>query len=297
MAAGRTAIAAALICVAIAIAVQAAMWSYEYADRLASIDVAKTVIDNDDMYSSEGAWATTGPLAMLHKITPIRVDYFDAALASLVAARQPLHVLDAGSGGGLVSNALAQRGYNVTGIDQSIGAVGYARRTAAALQQESSARFEVGSIYELPFDSGSFDAVVCSDVLEHLGDLPKVLRELRRVLRPNGLLLVDTINRTLLAYLIAIFGAERVLGAVPIHGHDWRLFIKPQELASALQVAGFRVSEAGFPGFRPSVPMFLDTLRAYLLGTLPVESISSDCVLESSPGMVSYFATAVAVNS
>ncbi len=159
----------------------------------------------------------------------------------------------------------------------------------------SSARFEVGSIYKLPYASGSFDAVICSDVLEHLGDLPAVLREFRRVLRPNGLLLIDTINRTLLAYIVAIFGAERVLGAVPIHGHDWRLFIKPQELASGLEAAGFRVTESGFPGFRPSVPMFLDTLRAYLLGTLPVANISSDCVLESSPGLVSYFATAIAV--
>merc|ERR1712070_783770 len=117
------------------------------------------------------------------------------------------------------------------------------------------------------FPNDTFDVVVCSDVLEHITDLRKVLREFRRVLRPGGLLLVDTINRTLLAYIVAVLGAEYILGAIPRLTHDWRLFIKPDELSVAFADTGFNLhhhaSNTGpFPGFRPSVTMIWDVFRA-----------------------------------
>jgi len=175
----------------------------------------------------------------------------------------------------------------------SLGALQFAQRTAME-EELHYAIFMHGSVYQLPFDAGSVDVILCSDVLEHLVDLPAVFREFHRVLRPGGLLLLDTINRTILSYLIAILGSEYVLGAIPKNSHDWRLFITPEELTKGLIQAGFNVS-SNFPGFRPSAAMVLDALRAYVLQTISVTQIQGEVILEQSPGWVSYFAVATSL--
>lgn len=272
------------------------LWCSEYADRVAVIQSWETVIDNEAPYDTPSDWAENGTQGLLHKITPHRVAYFQARLATVApVGGGPLQILDAGCGGGLVTVALARHGHNVTGIDPAAGAVEYAHSSAGAQGLQELAHFHRGSIYTLPFADSSFDAVVCSDVLEHLTDLPSALREMRRVLRPGGLLLVDTIHRTLLSYIIVILGLEVVLGAVPRHAHDFRLFITPEELVAALEAAGFRVGSQ--QGFRPSLAFVIDTIRAYVLRTLPVEKIHEGLVIEAegSPGFANYFATAKAI--
>mmetsp|Transcript_21408 Transcript_21408/g.47455 ORF Transcript_21408/g.47455 Transcript_21408/m.47455 type:complete len:296 (+) Transcript_21408:84-971(+) len=290
----RCAILVAAIALFVAWLMHAGLSLHSYPDRLAQISSADTVIDNTGPYATKADWSPTGKMAMLHKVTPVRAEFFDAELVRLreqsESSSKPLRVLDAGCGGGLISNSLARRGHNITGIDISVGALDYARDTARAEGLEN-ARFEMGSLYELPYASHSFDAVVCSDVLEHITDLKSVLRELRRVLRPGGLLLVDTINRTWLSLLVAVFGAEVVLGACVPGSHDWRLFITPEELTEAMEASGFRVRR-NFPGFRPSLTMVLDALRAYVFHAIPVEDIRGEVSLEASPGWVNYFAVA-----
>merc|ERR1712150_104656 len=112
--------------------------------------------------------------------------------------------------------------------------------------------------------------------------------------KKGGMLLVDTINRTFLAYLVVLVGAEYVLGAAPLGSHDWRLFITPEELITSMEASGFSVFR-NFPGFRPTLPMIIDLVRALLLRSIPVLDVRGGCVLQASPGMVSYFGTATAV--
>jgi 2-polyprenyl-6-hydroxyphenyl methylase/3-demethylubiquinone-9 3-methyltransferase len=135
-----------------------------------------------------------------------------------------------------MAEALAQRGAQVTGIDPAADAIAAARAHARA--QDLRIGYDVGVGEALPYDTASFDAVVCVDVLEHVADLNKVLAEVVRVLRPGGLFLFDTINRNPLARLATITVAEDLLRLLPRGTHDPAMFIKPRELRGAMQGAG-----------------------------------------------------------
>ena len=89
--------------------------------------------------------------------------------------------------------------------------------------------YVVGSAYALPFADGSIDAIVCSDVFEHLHDIPLAMREIHRVLRKGGMLVYDTVNRTTFSWYGTIVIAQNLLHYVPDHSHDWRMYIRPEE--------------------------------------------------------------------
>ncbi|KAF4648791.1 Hexaprenyldihydroxybenzoate methyltransferase, mitochondrial, partial [Perkinsus olseni] len=99
--------------------------------------------------------------------------------------------------------------------------------------------YQVGSAYEIPFPDNSFDGVIISDVLEHLLDLRAALSEIHRVLKPGGVLVFDTISRTLWSYTTVWLITQEILNIMPPNAHDWRLFITPTELRAALADAGF----------------------------------------------------------
>lgn len=145
-------------------------------------------------------------------------------------------VLDLGCAGGFMAEALETRGARVTGIDPAAAAIAAARTHAA--QTGRNIRYDVGTGEALPYPDAAFDAVVCVDVLEHVQDLSAVLGQIARVLRPNGLFLFDTINRTWLARLATITIAEDVLRLLPRGTHDPALFIRPRELRAGLGAAG-----------------------------------------------------------
>ncbi|HSF63046.1 MAG TPA: bifunctional 2-polyprenyl-6-hydroxyphenol methylase/3-demethylubiquinol 3-O-methyltransferase UbiG, partial [Paracoccaceae bacterium] len=132
--------------------------------------------------------------------------------------------------------AMALRGARVTGIDPAAAAIDAARRHA----RETGLRiaYDVGVGEALPYDDASYDAVVCVDVLEHVADLPRVLAQVARVLRPGGLFLFDTINRNPLARFATVTMAEDILRLLPRGTHDPAMFIRPRELRQAMQGAG-----------------------------------------------------------
>lgn len=212
-------------------------------DRTRPIPPAGLVIDNDyyERVDDQQWWDARGPAAILHAINGPRLEFYRAAIGDL---RGRL-VLDAGCGGGLVAKGLAEAGAVVVGLDRSPSTLEVARRAVAAAP---AARFHAagGRLERLPFADGAFDAVVAADVLEHVPDLPAVVRELGRVLAPGGSLVFDTINRTAWAWFTTLWGAERVLGLVPRGTHDWRLLIRPRELDLLLRDAGLApVATAG----------------------------------------------------
>ena len=191
----------------------------------------------DKWWSDDIRWVRT-----LKNLVPGRLKHFDRLIDW-----QGKDVLDLGCAGGFMAEAMAKRGANVTGIDPASDAISAARQHAKA--EGLRIGYDVGVGEALPYDSASFDAVVCVDVLEHVTDLQKVLQEVARCLRPGGLFLFDTINRNPIARLATITVAEDILRLLPRGTHDPAMFIKPRELRSAMQVAGLEPGR--FTGLGP----------------------------------------------
>lgn len=182
-------------------------------------------------WDSDTRWVRT-----LQNMVPGRLSYFDDLIDW-----QGKHVLDLGCAGGFMAEALDDRGAEVTGLDPAEKAIDAARTHAA--EAGRAIRYDVGIGEDMPYDTDSFDAVVCVDVLEHVTSVPRVLAEVARVLRPNGMFLFDTINRGRVARLAAITMAENVLRVLPKGTHDPDMFIRPADLTAMLQEAGFSVGK------------------------------------------------------
>ena len=194
--------------------------------------------------AAEAWWDESVPwVRTLRDMVPGRMRHFDR----IVENWSDLRVLDLGCGGGFMSEALAQRGAQVTGIDPAALAIDAARRHAAT--QNFPIRYDVGIGESLPYGDGEFDAVLCVDVLEHVEDLRRVLSEVRRVLRPGGTFLFDTINRNWLASFTLVSIAENLLGLLPKGTHNPAMFIRPVELRATLSKAGLNPKK--FSGIGP----------------------------------------------
>ena len=191
----------------------------------------------DQWWSDDIRWVRT-----LKNLVPGRLSWMDKHINW-----REKQVLDLGCAGGFMAEALADRGAIVTGIDPAEDSIAAAR--AHAEESGRKIAYDVGVGEALPYDETAFDAVVCVDVLEHVQDLPQVLAEIARVLRPGGLVLFDTINRNPLARLATITVAEDVLGLLPRGSHDPEMFIKPRELRHAMTVAG--LAPGPFTGLGP----------------------------------------------
>jgi len=209
-------------------------------ERTRPIPDNQTQIDNK-FYNDVDWWSVDSSLGTLQGITPIRVEYFHSVLQKYLPPKknsQPSanqsRLLEIGCGAGFVTERLAQLGYTVVGIDLCSGAIFQAQQHALNSGSEISSHVEycVGSATDLDFPSSSFDAVVAADVLEHIHDLPSAISEIHRVLKPGGLLLFDTINRTVWSYLVAILFLQELpfFHVVPRNTHAWSLFITPKEM-------------------------------------------------------------------
>jgi 2-polyprenyl-6-hydroxyphenyl methylase/3-demethylubiquinone-9 3-methyltransferase len=150
----------------------------------------------------------------------------------------------------------------VTGIDPAEKAIAIAQRHAAS--QSFSIEYLVARGEALPLADGSMDYVVCVDVLEHVANLGEVINEVRRVLKPGGLFLFDTINLTWLASLVVVFFGERIFRILPVGTHDPAMFIAPLKLATHLKACGFIVSD--FTGLGPRG---LNRKLDFVFGVLP----------------------------
>jgi 2-polyprenyl-6-hydroxyphenyl methylase / 3-demethylubiquinone-9 3-methyltransferase len=184
---------------------------------------------------AESWWQAGSQLHMLARMNPARFAYFDP----IVERWQGRRVLDLGCGGGLTIVCLAQRGATVVGVDLSRASLRVASCHTRGDRHPASV-FACARAESLPFVDASFDVVWCTDVLEHLPDLPTAIAQIARVLKPGGLFLYDTINRTWLSRLLVIWFWEYLAGLAPRGTHDWRLFIRPRELHCLLTHYGMR---------------------------------------------------------
>lgn len=202
-------------------------------------------------------WDPQGRSRLLHRINPARLGWIraqcDARFGWDPRAVRPAAgraALDVGCGGGLLTEPLARLGFAVNGLDAAPESIAVAREHAAA--QGLAIDYRVGDVTALAAERpGGFDLVTCMEVIEHVADLPAFLGALRALLKPEGLLVFSTPNRTALSWAVLIVGAERITRDIPVDAHDWRAFLKPEELRGLLEAAGFAGVETTGLGWRP----------------------------------------------
>jgi ubiquinone biosynthesis O-methyltransferase len=210
-----------------------------------------------DWWGHEARW-----LQALRGMVPARLAVFDPIVGDWSRKR----VLDLGCGGGFMAEAMAARGATVTGIDPATAAIDAARLHSGA--SGVAIDYLVASGEALPFAAATFDVVVCVDVLEHIEAWDLVVAEVRRVLRPRGLFLFDTINRNPLAAFVIVTIGENLIRLLPHGIHDPALFIRPAELKRALELNGFIVGR--FAGLGPRR---LNRRLGLTFGSLPITAV------------------------
>lgn len=188
-------------------------------------------------------WDPAGKMAVLHKFNPVRLAYIrrlaiaefglDEKAASALAG---LRVLDIGCGGGLLSEPLARMGGQVLGIDPARTNVETARVHAG--RSGLAVDYRCTTAEALAEAGEGFDVVLAMEVVEHVADVALFVSACARLVKPGGLLVMATINRTMKSYALAIVGAEYVLRWLPRGTHDWNRFVTPGELADAMAASG-----------------------------------------------------------
>ena len=182
-------------------------------------------------------WDPAGEFRPLHEINPLRLDWI-ARHARLEGAA----VLDVGCGGGILAEAMAQRGAKVTGIDLSEKALKVAQ--LHLLESRLEVHYESVSVESYAAThAGKFDVVTCMELLEHVPEPAVMVAACARLVRPGGQVFFSTINRNPKSYLFAVIGAEYVLRLLPKGTHDYLRFIKPSELSRWSREAGLRADE------------------------------------------------------
>jgi 2-polyprenyl-6-hydroxyphenyl methylase/3-demethylubiquinone-9 3-methyltransferase len=189
-------------------------------------------------------WDPNGEFRPLHQQGPARLSFIRDTLVRHFGCAggglnplKGLSILDVGCGGGLVCEPLARLGARVTGIDPTADAIAVARRHGEA--QGLAIDYRSARAEDVRDAGETFDAVVCLEVIEHVPDVAAFVKVIATLVRPGGVLVLSTLNRTLKAYALAIVAAEYVLGWLPRGTHDWQRFVTPAELESHLEAAGF----------------------------------------------------------
>jgi 2-polyprenyl-6-hydroxyphenyl methylase / 3-demethylubiquinone-9 3-methyltransferase len=191
-------------------------------------------------------WDPRGKMAVLHKFNPVRLGFIKEVACrhfgrddKRLDALAGLRVLDIGCGGGILSEPLARLGAAVVGADPSQANIAAAQLHAA--DAGVSVDYHATTAEALADEGERFDLVLAMEVVEHVADLDLFIRRCTEMVRPGGLMITATLNRTLKSFALAIVGAEYVLRWLPRGTHQWEKFVTPDELESALERHGLAV--------------------------------------------------------
>lgn len=188
-------------------------------------------------------WDPNGKAKPLHMLNPTRLDYVVTQIAAEFGLdrRQPkpfegLRILDIGCGGGLMSEPMARLGATVTGADAAEENIAVAKLHAE--EQGLTIDYRAETAEALAASGAQFDVVMALEIVEHVADPAAFIRTCHDLLRPGGLLIMSTLNRTARSFAVAIIGAEWVMRWLPRGTHDWARFITPDELVRMAEQAG-----------------------------------------------------------
>ena len=194
---------------------------------------------------AEDWWDADGPFKPLHRLNPTRLSFIRDVTCKHFGRdpkRPPpltgLSVLDIGCGGGLLTEPLARLGASVTGLDAVDRNIRAATLHAHEIGLEIT--YQCLTAGDLANRGAQFDLVLNMEVIEHVANRPAFLKATAALVRPGGLCIASTLNRTTKAFLLAIVGAEYVLRWIPRGTHDWRRFVRPDELDRMLRGCGLR---------------------------------------------------------
>lgn len=198
-------------------------------------------------------WLGNKSFDLLHQINPIRINYIRKSIFTyqgLLKFNQ-LQILDIGCGGGLVSIPLAKIGAQVTALDGGINNI--------EIAEDKAKEFDLNNIefickpIELYEEKGKkYDVVICLEMIEHVADQVMLLEKLSYFLKPNGLLIISTLNKTYLSWFLSIYMAENVLNLLPKNTHDYNNFIIPEEITRLLNKYNLMVKESRGINWNPA---------------------------------------------
>ena len=190
-------------------------------------------------------WDPNSEFKPLHDINPLRLDYIDRQ-AGLAGKR----VLDVGCGGGILAEAMASRGAEVTGID--LGEAPLSVAELHLLESGESVEYRRIAAEELAEEMPEhFDIVTCMEMLEHVPDPSSIIRACSRLVKPEGRVFFSTLNRNPKSFLLAIVGAEYILGMLPKGTHEYAKFIRPSELDHWARQAGLETVDVTGMTYNP----------------------------------------------
>ncbi|XP_061193340.1 ubiquinone biosynthesis O-methyltransferase, mitochondrial-like [Saccostrea echinata] len=215
--------------------------------------IAQTTIDEEEHEKfkklSHTWWNEVGEFQALHALNALRVPWIRDSLVEKQDQPPPLHtkpligqqILDAGSGGGILSEALARLGANVIGVDMVEDNIKVAQ---AHLEDDpaicGTVKYIQATVEDLVgTNEEAFDAVVASEVVEHVSNIDTFLTSCCKIIKPGGSIFLTTINKTAISYMAGVLAAEYLLRLVPIGTHDWEKFISPEDLQFLLDKSGF----------------------------------------------------------
>jgi 2-polyprenyl-6-hydroxyphenyl methylase / 3-demethylubiquinone-9 3-methyltransferase len=234
-------------------------------------------IDNN-IYERDGYkwWQTDSSLNLIRTFfNPVRLNYTKKIFEQYEINPEEKCALEVGCGGGLFCEEISKLGFSTTGIDPSqqsiISAINHAKQSDLPIQ------YITGTGESLPLPNKYFDVVFCCDVLEHVQDLPRVISEISRVLKPGGIFIYDTINRTMISKLVVIKVLQKwkPWAIMPANLHVWDMFIRPNELKSLLRQNNLVWKE--HRGIKPDISVYkiLSYLHQRASGKLSYEEFGS----------------------
>ncbi|MEJ8821015.1 bifunctional 2-polyprenyl-6-hydroxyphenol methylase/3-demethylubiquinol 3-O-methyltransferase UbiG [Variovorax humicola] len=183
-------------------------------------------------------WDLESEFRPLHEINPLRLDWIDG-----ISPIGDKRVLDVGCGGGILADSMARKGADVLGIDLATKALKVAQLHALEAGTRNVKYREVSAEAIAAEEPDSYDVVTCMEMLEHVPDPASVVRACATLVKPGGWVFFSTINRNFKAFMLAIVGAEYLLGMLPRGTHEYQKLIRPSELAAHCRKAGLVLRE------------------------------------------------------